>query len=209
MTSKDDIERFVSWKFLHPWLIVSADIVIISIYFGVFCLLQIFRSLIRISKVSNKYHLHLRYLASYLVYGSEGVVQVYSRKIRISETNLLIVGLVGAWDSYVIFYFEDKNCMRLVHLSNFQIVLLIKSLYKGGYRTVTVQMTIHDALSSARLESLHGPSSREVNLACIAGSKTMPSRHACETLPPGPHSFPSLPEDFHPLSHRSWLITIC
>jgi hypothetical protein len=57
-------------------LIVSTDIVIISIYFGVFCLLQVFQFLIRISKVRNKHHLHSKHLDSYLVYGSEGVVRV-------------------------------------------------------------------------------------------------------------------------------------
>jgi hypothetical protein len=42
------------------------------------------------------HHLHSRHLASFLlkVYGSESVVQA-NRKIGISETNLIFVGLVG------------------------------------------------------------------------------------------------------------------
>jgi hypothetical protein len=48
------------------------------------------------SSVKNKPHRHSRHLASFLFYGSEGVLQTkQSREIGMSETNLLIVGLVG------------------------------------------------------------------------------------------------------------------
>ncbi len=51
-------------------------------------MLKVFPSLIRISG-QDKLHLHSRHLASYLVYGSGGVVQAYSMETWISETILL------------------------------------------------------------------------------------------------------------------------
>ncbi len=46
------------------------------------------------SPVKDKQHFHARYLVSYLVYGSEVIVWA-EREVAISETNLLIVGLVA------------------------------------------------------------------------------------------------------------------
>jgi hypothetical protein len=78
-------------QFLQYHIIIFFFVVLIKS-----CLLQDLDPLFG-SQVKNKQHLHSRQLAFYLVYGSEGMVQAYSRETGISESNhnRLIVGLVG------------------------------------------------------------------------------------------------------------------
>jgi hypothetical protein len=100
----------------------------------IFCLLRVFWSHIYTIgfQVKNKQHINSRHLASYLAYGTEGVVRVKSKEIRISETNHLNVGLVGETVLYVYlllilsfaswtFFRSQLSSMDILNISNLRI----------------------------------------------------------------------------------------